>query len=917
VPDLPRPDVADRAGLGEMPRVGFHLALDRPGPGPAVLVLEPPAGRPGQATVQLLPGTVAPRGTGGLRPPWWMPRRLAGLFQRFAAHHLDCAGPGPTLRDPKGATLGHVDAVRLTGSRLVVEGWANARRVVLQAGAMRRAIEPQLPRTDVAEALDLPAELGFYIDLPRPDFAAHEIPILLVEPRAGGAVAAPLPLPGTGAVRRRLLRSFLWRLLRLSPALVQWRLTRDARHRATIKAVLGLNGHPGAEALDPGLWKPPEAAEEPPAAPDRPVTIILPVYNAFDLLPEVLDRVLRHTDLPFRLLVIEDCSPDPQVRPFLQDWVAAEARDHPGRVELLLNDTNQGFIGSVNRGLAAARRAGGPVVLLNSDAFVPEGWASRLLRPILEDDSVASVTPMSNDAEIFSVPAICARTVLEPGMADAIDAVAQGFPPGPAARAEAPTGVGFCMAINPAFLERVPQLDTAFGRGYGEEVDWCQKARAAGGRHLGIADLFVEHRGGESFGSEEKLKLVAANNARIARRYPRYDAEVQAHIAADPMITPRLALAVAWMAAWAARAPGRRVPVYLAHSMGGGAEHYLQKRIDDGLKADGRPALVLRVGGNRRWRLEAVSNQGRTIGESDDFGVIRRLLAPLGPCDIVYSCGVGDPDPAELPGRLLELAADKDARIEVLLHDFFPLSPSYTLLDGDGVYRGPLAEAAARAGDRAHQSRRADGTLLDLAGWQAEWGRLLRAAAKIEVFSEDSRRQLCAALPDLNGTIAVVPHRLPVTPPALPRPGGGRRVFAVLGNIGYQKGAAVLQDLAGRLAGEAAQAGSGPKPGLVVLGNLDPAYALPADVPVHGSYRVEDLPELAARYGVTDWLIPSIWPETFSYTTHEALATGLPVWAFDIGAQGDAVRGAPNGVAVPLGPGDDPAARLWQAIGRA
>ena len=205
------------------------------------------------------------------------------------------------------------------------------------------------------------------------------------------------------------------------------------------------------------------------------------------------------------------------------------------------------------------------------------------------------------------------------------------------------------MAIAPAFLKHLPGLDPAFGRGYGEEVDWCQKARAQGGRHVGIATLFVEHRGGESFGSAEKLKLVAANNARIARRYPGYDAEVQGFIAADPLVTPRLALAVAWAAAWAEAAADRRVPVYLAHSLGGGAETYLQQRIAEDRARDGRPALILRVGGARRWRLEAVSEAGVTAGETADFALIRRLLAPLARREIVYSCGVGDPDPPLCP----------------------------------------------------------------------------------------------------------------------------------------------------------------------------------------------------------------------------------------------------------------------------
>lgn len=38
------------------------------------------------------------------------------------------------------------------------------------------------------------------------------------------------------------------------------------------------------------------------------------------------------------------------------------------------------------------------------------------------------------------------------------------------------------------------------------------------------------------------------------------------------------------------------------------------------------------------------------------------------------------------------------------------------------------------------------------------------------------------------------------------------------------------------------------------------------------------------------FLIPSVGPETFSYTTEEAIKTGLPVAVFDLGAQAERVR---------------------------
>lgn len=102
-----------------------------------------------------------------------------------------------------------------------------------------------------------------------------------------------------------------------------------------------------------------------------------------------------------------------------------------------------------------------------------------------------------------------------------------------------------------------------------------------------------------------------------------------------------------------------------------------------------------------------------------------------------------------------------------------------------------------------------------------------------------------------------------------------------------------------------------------MLGEIDPAYRLPLPARKHGAYSVGDLPRLAARYGITCWLIPSLWPETFSFTTHEALATGLPVMVFDLGGQAEAVRaagarGAPAAL-MPLDLAADPQAILARA----
>jgi GT2 family glycosyltransferase/glycosyltransferase involved in cell wall biosynthesis len=814
------------------------------------------------------------------------------LFARYADRHLSATYPGYALSQAKDAQLGYVDIVTVHGNRIRFDGWTTADQILLRWNGGQVSQRPHIQREDVANALGIERETGFAVEAP-----LGAAPYQLILRYGNAETPCDLRCPSDGALSRR--RALLWlRFLRdlmsTAPSVLRWLLTHDPIHRARVKSRLDLDAVPMAGPMDPSLFTLPDASE--PDLRGCPITIVLPVYNAFDLLPEVLRRVEAHTDLPWTLIVIEDGSTDSRVLPFLKDWAGARA----GRVTLLQNAENRGFIESANRGLAAAIEAGRHVVLLNSDAFVPEGWASRLLRPMLLHDNVASVTPMSNDAEIFSVPAICTRTPLMPGEGDAIDAIARRFNP-EAALATAPTGVGFCMAMNIDILRQLPELDTIFGRGYGEEVDWCQKARGRGARHLGVPGLFVEHKGGESFGSEEKRTLVQRNNAVITRRYPDYDREVQQFIQADPMISARTALAIAFVAA---RHPNLSVPVYLAHSLGGGAENYLQDRVARDLKR-GISSIILRVGGPQRIQLEVRTPDGETSGTTDDIAFLQRLLEPLPRKRILYSCGVGDPDPITLPDLLLSLcnpaAGDE---IEVLIHDFFPVSPSYTLLDHDGVYRGPVT---AERQDPAHRAKRPDGRRASIAEWQAAWGRLIAAAKRITVFSEDSRDQMLAAYPLCGPRVAVRPHDLLAQVPHLPAPDRPGTVIAVLGNIGRQKGAAVLQALAQSVARQ-------PDMSLVLIGNIDPAYQLPPSVPVHGNYRLEDLPALAARYGVGCWLIPSIWPETFSYTTHECLATGLPVFAFDIGAQGQAVARAENGHPVHCDPEGNWAASILQAV---
>lgn len=265
------------------------------------------------------------------------------------------------------------------------------------------------------------------------------------------------------------------------------------------------------------------------------VDVVMPVYGGRALALQAIESVLgASTREAFELVVVDDASPDPLLRGELQ--ALAEA----GLITLMENERNVGFVGAVNRGVAL--HPDRDVVLLNSDVRVFGDWLDRLLAA-LRTPRTATATPFSNAATILSYPATLCENRLPPGgdiaQWDRLCA-AMDMPV-----VDIPTGVGFCMAVSRACLNQIGTFDRErFGRGYGEENDFCLKATAAGWRHVAAPHLFVWHRGGTSFGDERET-LVEAAQSIIEALHPGYAATVGRFIRDDPLGPARRALDVA------------------------------------------------------------------------------------------------------------------------------------------------------------------------------------------------------------------------------------------------------------------------------------------------------------------------------------------------------------------------------------
>lgn len=264
------------------------------------------------------------------------------------------------------------------------------------------------------------------------------------------------------------------------------------------------------------------------------IDVIIPVYGGVDQTRRCIDSVLAERQAaPHEVVVIDDASPEPAITGYL-DGLARQ-----GRISLHRNESNLGFVRSVNRGMAL--HGDRDVVLLNSDTEVANHWLDRLQAAACSAPRIATATPFSNNATICSYPfegwSGGVPGTLGLAQLDRLFAMAN------AGRTlELPTAIGFCMYIRRACLDQLGLFDAErFGRGYGEENDFCMRALKSGWRHVLAADMFLYHEGSVSF-SDERFELIKAATTALLAAHPDYTSRVHEFIKADPVAELRAAV---------------------------------------------------------------------------------------------------------------------------------------------------------------------------------------------------------------------------------------------------------------------------------------------------------------------------------------------------------------------------------------
>lgn len=611
---------------------------------------------------------------------------------------------------------------------------------------------------------------------------------------------------------------------------------------------------------------------------DCTVDVIIPIYNAYEYTRKCVASVYENTDTDYNLYMINDCSSDERIGLFLEGLKNSDRPIHLKKLVVLENEENVGFIKTVNKGLMHSRNH---VVLLNTDTEVPYGWMSRLVCPIINDESIASVTPFSNAANICSFPEMVIDNALPEGMSvQDVDYIFRQY--GGNRTVDIPTGVGFCMAMNRKCITAIGAFDVIYDKGYGEENDWCCRARKKGYRNVMVTNLYVYHKHGVSFGelaSKSKERRTKENLRILTDRYPDYMLAVDEFTACDPIKDIRLFMQVIIERRLHV---SRSAELVINHSLGGGATSYILRRIEHELShkdffiMELLPDFVtLKL---TFYSLEKYSEFYFNFKQVDVF-----FIKKLKECLKINSIFINHLFGFQLQ-MILGMIGKAKLPYTFFIHDFYCVCPRYNLCKENYVYCNAEKDIANCNECLKHYSG-----CDNIVGWRSALENLLVKAKCVVAPSQNTVNIVKGYYPEI--AIKVIEHSIPdYIQKTYSEKFAENGLFhiSVLGAIGIEKGSRILYEVV-----RAIRASKLPIK-ITVIGYTDvhgeQYISKDKMFEVTGRYENTNISTLLADYRTNIVMIPSIWPETYSYTVSEAIFSGYKVVAFNIGAPADRIR---------------------------
>ncbi len=604
----------------------------------------------------------------------------------------------------------------------------------------------------------------------------------------------------------------------------------------------------------------------------RNCSIIIPIFNAYDATKDAIESVIKYTDLKAnKLILINDKSTDSRISSLLKSYVSYAT--------IIENDENLGFVKTVNKGM---KLDDNDVLLLNSDTEVTKNWLQKIQHCAYIDDNIATVTPLSNNATLASVPKAFYPNNLPENytlqeMGDLVEDCSYHEYP------EIPTGHGFCLFIKRNVLEIVGYFDEeSFGKGYGEESDFCYRCFNYGFRHVLCDDVYIYHKESQSF-SSSRLERIEQAGKIIKQRYPNYLKRLDSWCTRKPhqYLGDNIALHIG--------AKEKKVNIlYIIHdwdksNLGGTTLHAsdlinsLRKKYNFHVFAKNDNGYVL----YSYYESTDTMIQFEDIEEFKDLrfynNEYQRLLDK-----IIQDFGISIVHIHHLKEHYFNITAliEKYNLYTIIsLHDYYSICPQITKLYKNCSYCGLNVTKNTCEECLKYIFKNS----IDIESWRNEWFKLLKSANKIVVPSESSKREISQIYSNLD--INVIEHGINFKKERSKLKIDESDTFdvAFIGAIGIHKGSKILENFIKRKDWKNVR--------IHLFGILDSQlYKNNKHYINHGRYERGQLVSQLKENNIKLICLLSTVPETYSYTLSESLAAGIPVIAYDLGAIGERMK---------------------------
>ena len=219
--------------------------------------------------------------------------------------------------------------------------------------------------------------------------------------------------------------------------------------------------------------------------------IIIPVWNQPEFTRSCIDSIVKNTEYPYRIIVIDNAS-EPETKRYLE----ALRKEQGSRFELIRNEDNKGFIKAVNQALGISDAP--YVCIMNNDTVAASGWLERMVDFARTHEDVGLINPQCD------------------GHGDtSIDVYALGLAGRKGAYMEMNQCHGFCMLVKREVIEKIGCLDEEYGIGGYDDTDYSMRAHLAGYRCVAVKDAYVWHRLHTSFDKAGNREEWVRRNRKI------------------------------------------------------------------------------------------------------------------------------------------------------------------------------------------------------------------------------------------------------------------------------------------------------------------------------------------------------------------------------------------------------------------